>query len=104
MGATLGTARWIGVAVLAFGIAWPPRSAQADDQQVRATIAALKRMGATVETDTTPDGLIRVSEVAFSTTDPTNAELVRLESLKDLSILQIHGEKFSDDGLSHLRG
>jgi hypothetical protein len=60
-------------------------------------------MGATVETDTTPDGLIRVSRVAFSTKAPTNAGWVHLESLKDLSILQIHGEELGDDGLSHLR-
>ncbi len=71
MRATLGTVRCIGVAVLAFGIARPPRAAQADDQQVRETMAALKRMGATVQTDTTPDGLIRVTNVAISLAQPT---------------------------------
>ena len=80
MRTTLATARWPGVAVLALGIARTPKSSHADDQQTLATIAALKRMGAEVETDTTPDGLIRVSSVAFSpiATAPTNAELVRL--------------------------
>ena len=44
-----------------------------------------------------------MSSVEFGTKAPTNAELVHLESLKDLSTLQIHGEEIGDDGLSHLK-
>jgi hypothetical protein len=62
MQTALVTARWTALAVLALGFAGPPKSADADDRQTLATIAALKRMGATVETDTTPDGLIRVTD------------------------------------------
>ena len=90
--------------MLALGIAGPSKSADADDRQTLATIAALKRMGATVQTDTTPDGLMRVTDVAISTEDTTDAGMVLLGSLKELSGLQIHGDKISDAGLSHLDG
>jgi hypothetical protein len=98
MRTTLATARWTAVAVLALGIAGPPKSAHADDQQTPATIAALKRMGATVQTDTTPDGLIRVSRVAFFRKALTNADLVHLESLKDLSSLRIYASEMGVTG------
>ena len=45
MRVTLASVRWSGVAVLAFRVAGPPSSVQAqpDDQKVLATIAALCR-------------------------------------------------------------
>ena len=105
MRAFLARARWIGAAILAFGMAGPLGLAQApaDDKKVLATIAALKWMGARVETDTTPDGFIRVTSVAISCGN-TKAALVHVESLTELSSLMIHGDEINDDALVRLKG
>src|SRR4051794_14714851 len=94
-------ARRIEIALVAFAITGPRSLALADDAQLQRAISAIENLRGTVERgDTTPDGHIRVTEVSLVNTKVTDAGLVHLEVLKDLSHLYLSGCGIGDAGLS----
>ena len=105
--------RWTALTVLALGIAGLPKSADADDRQTLATIAALKRIGATVETDTTPDGLgagcahlaslSRLQYLTLAQTVGTDAGLLHMRKLTQLKELHLENTNVTAAGVRELK-
>jgi hypothetical protein len=90
-------------ALVIVGLSWAGACRAAPGAEQEKAVAALRELGATVETDDKAPGK-PVVRVVLTGEKATNEALEHLKPLTDLRTLEVHDGLVTDHGLSHLKG